>query len=235
MLAFFGNIMTSNNVGKGIAEFVGTFFLTLTIFLAAVSGTAAVTAGDDVNANYAPIAIGLTLMVMIYALGHISGAHFNPAVSIGLFVKGDCSKDELPYYLVAQLLAGVLAFFVGSELVLNGAGAAEIKSMTFNSTIAVLSAEALWTFALMFVIINVATEQSGNQFYGAAIGLTVMAGAFTVGGISLGSFNPAVTTMLTVSGKMAVADVWMHIVPQLAGAVGAVFVHKYMMMSETTD
>ena len=235
MLAFFGNIMTSNNVGKGIAEFVGTFFLTLTIFLAAGSGTAAVTAGDDVNANYAPIAIGLTLMVMIYALGHISGAHFNPAVSIGLFVKGDCSKDELPYYLVAQLLAGVLAFFVGSELVLNGAGAAEIKAMTFNSTIAVLSAEALWTFALMFVIINVATEQSGNQFYGAAIGLTVMAGAFTVGGISLGSFNPAVTTMLTVSGKMAVADVWMHIVPQLAGAVGAVFVHKYMMMSETTD
>ena len=227
--------MTSNNVGKGIAEFVGTFFLTLTIFLAAVSGTAAVTAGDDVNANYAPIAIGLTLMVMIYALGHISGAHFNPAVSIGLFVKGDCSKDELPYYLVAQLLAGVLAFFVGSELVLNGAGAAEIKSVTFDSTIAVLTAEALWTFALMFVIINVATEQSGNQFYGAAIGLTVMAGAFTVGGISLGSFNPAVTTMLTVSGKMAVADVWMHIVPQLAGAVGAVFVHKYMMMSETTD
>ena len=227
--------MTSNNVGKGIAEFVGTFFLTLTIFLAAVSGTAAVTSGDDVNANYAPLAIGLTLMVMIYALGHISGAHFNPAVSIGLFVKGDCSKDELPYYLVAQLLAGVLAFFVGSELVLNGANAAEIKAATFNSTIAVLSAEALWTFALMFVIINVATEQSGNQFYGAAIGLTVMAGAFTVGGISLGSFNPAVTTMLTVSGKMAVADVWMHIVPQLAGAVGAVFVHKYMMMSGTTD
>ena len=218
--------MTSNNVGKGIAEFVGTFFLTLTIFIAAVNGIADV---------FAPIAIGLTLMVMIYALGHVSGAHFNPAVSIGLFLKGDCSQDELPTYLGAQILAGVLAFFVGSELVLNGAGAAEITAETFDSTIAVLSAEALWTFALMFVIINVATEQAGNQFYGAAIGLTVMAGAFTVGGISLGSFNPAVTTMLTVSGKMAVADVWMHIVPQLAGAVGAVFVHKYMMMSGTTD
>ena len=211
--------MTSNNVGKGIAEFVGTFFLTLTIFIAAVNGIAGA---------FAPIAIGLTLMVMIYALGHVSGAHFNPAVSIGLFLKGDCSQDELPTYLGAQILAGVLAFFVGSELVLNGAGAAEITAETFDSTIAVLSAEALWTFALMFVIINVATEQAGNQFYGAAIGLTVMAGAFTVGSISLGSFNPAVTTMLTVSGKLAVADIWMHLVPQLLGAAGAVYTHKAM-------
>ena len=211
--------MTSNNVGKGIAEFVGTFFLTLTIFIAAVNGIAGA---------FAPIAIGLTLMVMIYALGHVSGAHFNPAVSIGLFLKGDCSQDELPTYRGAQILAGVLAFFVGSELVLNGAGAAEITAETFDSTIAVLSAEALWTFALMFVIINVATEQAGNQFYGAAIGLTVMAGAFTVGSISLGSFNPAVTTMLTVSGKLAVADIWMHLVPQLLGAAGAVYTHKAM-------
>ena len=187
MLIFNPRGMTSNNVGKGIAEFVGTFFLTLTIFIAAVNGIAGV---------FAPIAIGLTLMVMIYALGHVSGAHFNPAVSIGLFLKGDCSQDELPTYLGAQILAGVLAFFVGSELVLNGADAAEITAATFDSTIAVLSAEALWTFALMFVIINVATEQAGNQFYGAAIGLTVMAGAFTVGGISLGSFNPAVTLSL---------------------------------------
>ena len=219
MLIFNPLCMTSNNVGKGIAEFVGTFFLTLTIFIAAVNGIAGA---------FAPIAIGLTLMVMIYALGHVSGAHFNPAVSIGLFLKGDCSQDELPTYLGAQILAGVLAFFVGSELVLNGAGAAEITAETFDSTIAVLSAEALWTFALMFVIINVATEQAGNQFYGAAIGLTVMAGAFTVGSISLGSFNPAVTTMLTVSGKLAVADIWMHIVPQLLGAAGAVYTHKAM-------
>ena len=219
MLIFNPRGMTSNNVGKGIAEFVGTFFLTLTIFIAAVNGIAGA---------FAPIAIGLTLMVMIYALGHVSGAHFNPAVSIGLFLKGDCSQDELPTYLGAQILAGVLAFFVGSELVLNGAGAAEITAETFDSTIAVLSAEALWTFALMFVIINVATEQAGNQFYGAAIGLTVMAGAFTVGSISLGSFNPAVTTMLTVSGKLAVADIWMHIVPQLLGAAGAVYAHKAM-------
>lgn len=224
MPVIYGENMTSNNVGKGIAEFVGTFFLTLTIFVAAVSGFAG---------GFAPIAIGLTLMVMIYALGHVSGAHFNPAVTIGLFIKGDCDKDELPFYIVPQIIAGVLAFFVGSELVLNGVSSnligGEITEMQFESTVSVLAAEALWTFALMFVIINVATEQSGNQFYGAAIGLTVMAGAFTVGNISLGSFNPAVTTMLLVSGKMAIADCWMHFIPQIAGAIAAVYVHKIMI------
>ena len=224
MPVFYGKNMTSNNVGKGIAEFVGTFFLALTIFIAAVSGLAG---------NFAPIAIGLTLMVMIYAVGYVSGAHFNPAVTIGLFIKGDCSKEELPYYLVAQIIAGVLAFFVGSELVLNGVSSnltgGEISEMDFDSTLSVLAAELLWTFALMFVIINVATEQSGNQFYGAAIGFTVMAGAFTVGSISLGSFNPAVTTMLIASGKLAVADCWMHFIPQIAGAVAAVYAHKIMI------
>ena len=226
MPVFYGKNMTSNNVGKGIAEFVGTFFLALTIFIAAVSGLAG---------NFAPIAIGLTLMVMIYAVGYVSGAHFNPAVTIGLFIKGDCSKEELPYYLVAQIIAGVLAFFVGSELVLNGVSSnltgGEITEMDFDSTLSVLAAELLWTFALMFVIINVATEQSGNQFYGAAIGFTVMAGAFTVGSISLGSFNPAVTTMLIASGKLAVADCWMHFIPQIAGAVAAVYAHKIMITS----
>ena len=220
MPVIYGNNMTSNNVGKGIAEFVGTFFLTLTIFVAAVSGFAG---------GFAPIAIGLTLMVMIYALGHVSGAHFNPAVTIGLFIKGDCDKDELPFYIVPQIIAGVLAFFIGSELVLQGLGVPGITEREFDSMNAVIFAEALWTFALVFVIINVATEQSGNQFYGAAIGLTVMAGAFTVGSISEGSFNPAVTTMLLVSGKMAIADCWAHFIPQIVGAVAAVYVHKMMI------
>ena len=227
MPVFHGRDMTSNNVGKGIAEFVGTFFLALTIFIAAVSGMAG---------NFAPIAIGITLMVMIYAVGHVSGAHFNPAVTLGLFVKGDCSKDELPYYLAAQIIAGILAFFVGSELVFNGLSpeliGGEITEIEFESTVSVLAAELLWTFALMFVIINVATEQSGNQFYGAAIGFTVMAGAFTVGSISLGSFNPAVTTMLVTSGKLAIADCWMHFVPQIAGAVAAVYAHKMMIPTD---
>ena len=209
--------MTSENVSKGVAEFIGTFFLTLTIFIAALGRQA----GPE--GVLAPAAIGLTLMVMIYALGHVSGAHFNPAVSIGLFVKGDCSKDELPVYLGAQILAGVMAWLIGSKVILSDL---TIDEVDFGATKAVLAAEALFTFALVYVIINVATEQSGNQFYGAAIGLTVMAGALTVGSISMGSFNPAVTTMLTASGAMAVSDVWLHLVPQVAGAIAAVYVHK---------
>lgn len=207
--------MTSENVSKGVAEFIGTFFLVLTIFIADVGGQAGA---------HAPLAIGLVLMVMIYALGHVSGAHFNPAVSIGLFIKGDCKKDELPIYLGAQFIAGIVAWIIGSQVILGDANVREFEFHAGSS--AVVAAEALFTFALVYVIINVATEQSGNQFYGAAIGLTVMAGAFTVGGISLGSFNPAVTTMLAASGKMAIIDIWMHIVPQLAGAIGAVYVHK---------
>ena len=210
--------MSSTTTAKGLAEFIGTLFLTLTIFTAAVAGTAGA---------FAPVAIGMMLMVMVYAVGHISGAHFNPAVTIALFIKGDCSKDDAPVYIGAQVLAGIVGGLLGLHVL---TGAPEISAQDFgDTTVAVMVAELLFTFALMYVILNVATEQDGNPFYGAAIGLTVMAGAFTVGTISLGSFNPAVTGMLMVTGKMAIADCWMHFVPQIIGAVAAVYAHKMTM------
>ena len=212
---------TSN--AKMASEFIGTFFLTMTIFIAAVLGS---------GGTLAPFAIGATLMVMIYALGHISGAHFNPAVSIGLFLRGACSKDDLPQYLFAQLAAGVIAGLIGVNLF---AGDTTIASFEFAEiTNSVLVAEFLFTFALMFVILHVATEQDGNPFYGAAIAFTVLAGAITVGGISGGSFNPAVTSMLMVTGKLSVADCWLHLVPQLIGAVAAVYAFKFTMDSESS-
>ena len=87
----------------------------------------------------------------------------------------------------------------------------------------------------MFVILHVATEQDGNPFYGAAIAFTVLAGAITVGGISGGSFNPAVTSMLMVTGKLAVADCWMHLLPQLVGAIAAVYAYRFTMTSEDVE
>ena len=102
--------MTSNSMRKAIAEFIGTFFLTLTIFIAAVGGTAG---------QFAPIAIGLTLMVMVYAIGHISGAHFNPAVTFGLWLKGDAKTEDLQFYLPAQIIAGGVAWLVGSKIILD--------------------------------------------------------------------------------------------------------------------
>tara|TARA_B100000945_G_C20418974_1_gene616702 strand:- start:2206 stop:2889 length:684 start_codon:yes stop_codon:yes gene_type:complete len=220
MPVFYGKNMTSNSMRKAIAEFIGTFFLTLTIFLTALGGTAA-----EGFTDFAPVAIGLTLMVMVYAIGHISGAHFNPAVTIGLWLKGDAKTEDLQYYIPAQIIAGVAAWLIGSEIILDSLTITEFDPESAGIA-AIVAAEALFTFALMYVIINVATEQGGNPFYGAAIGLTVMAGAFTVGSISMGSFNPAVTTMLLVSGKMAIADCWMHFIPQLAGAAAAVYAHK---------
>ena len=213
--------MTSNSMRKAIAEFIGTFFLTLTIFIAAVGGTAG---------QFAPIAIGLTLMVMVYAIGHISGAHFNPAVTFGLWLKGDAKTEDLQFYLPAQIIAGGVAWLVGSKIILDSLTVTEFDPEVAG-TAAIMAAELLFTFALMYVIINVATEQAGNPFYGASIGLTVMAGAFTVGSISLGSFNPAVTTMLIASGKLALADCWMHIVPQLVGAAAAVFAYKMTIIT----
>ena len=210
--------MTYSLKSKGLAEFIGTFFLVITIFSTAVAERAA---------DFAPVAIGVMLMVMIYALGYISGAHFNPAVSIGLFVKGDCSKDELPVYLAAQIFAGILGGLIGCHLLASNG---EIIQKDFTagggSLLSVIAAEAMFTFALIYVILNVATEQDGNQFYGLAIGFTVMAGAFAVGSISLGSFNPAVTTMLLISGKLAIADCWLHFLPQIVAAVVAVYTHK---------
>ena len=198
---------------KLIAEFVGTFFLALTICTAAVHGSA----GD-----YAPFAIAATLMVMIYGVGHISGAHFNPAVTVAVWLRGACEKDDVAPYIAVQIIAGALAA-LASELFAK----TSVTALEMDSTQA-LGAEFLYTFALVFVILNVATSEAteGNGYYGAAIALVVLAGALTVGEISGGSFNPAVTGALFVSGRVDVADLWIHLVPQFIAGILAVQAFK---------
>ena len=198
---------------KLIAEFVGTFFLALTICTAAVHGSA----GD-----YAPFAIAATLMVMIYGVGHISGAHFNPAVTVAVWLRGACEKDAVAPYIAVQIIAGALAA-LASELFAK----TSVTALEMDSTQA-LGAEFLYTFALVFVILNVATSEAteGNGYYGAAIALVVLAGALTVGEISGGSFNPAVTGALFVSGRVDVADLWIHLVPQFIAGILAVQAFK---------
>ena len=194
---------------KLAAEFIGTFFLALTICTAAVHGSAG---------EYAPFAIAATLMVMIYAVGYISGAHFNPAVTVAVWIRGACDKNDVAPYIGTQLLAGALAAFVSQELLFSETSVASIQMDTTNA----ISAEFLYTFALVYVILNVATAEGteGNSYYGAAIAFVVLAGALTVGEISGGSFNPAVTGALYVSGVLELSDLWIHLVPQfLAGLV----------------
>ena len=196
---------------KLIAEFIGTFFLALTICTAAVHGSA----GD-----YAPFAIAATLMVMIYAVGHISGAHFNPAVTVAVWLRGACEKSDVVPYISVQALAGVLAAIVSQEILLAEPSVTAIDMDATNA----LAAEFLYTFALVYVILNVATSDAtqGNGYYGAAISFVVLAGALTVGGISLGSFNPAVSGALLVSGAIELSDLWIHLVPQFLAGVLAV-------------
>ena len=207
--------MTHSMQQKLTTEFIGTFFLSLTICTAAVYGSA----GD-----YAPFGIAATLMVMIYAGGHISGAHYNPAVTVSIYLRGACDKDEVLPYIASQVVAAVSAAIVVENLIMP----ASESPVSFELGTDALVAELLFTFALAYVILNVATTEStsGNGYYGAAIALVVLAGAITVGSISLASFNPAVTSALIVSGKLTIADSWMHFVPQFVGAVLATYVYK---------
>ena len=203
---------------KLIAEFVGTFFLALTICTAAVHGSA----GEE--GEYAPFAIAATLMVMIYGVGYISGAHFNPAVTVAIWLRGACEKDDVAPYIAVQIIAGALAALASENLLF---AETSVTALEMDTTQA-LGAEFLYTFALVFVILNVATSEAteGNGYYGAAIALVVLAGALTVGGISGGSFNPAVTGALFVSGVVEVADLWIHLVPQFIAGILAVQAYK---------
>ena len=205
-----------NNLRSWLAEFIGTFFLVLTIGCTVIPGAAGV---------IAPLAIGGALMVMVYAGGHISGAHFNPAVTLAIFVRGRCEAKQLIPYWAAQLLASVAAAVIAVFLVGKSGTPMEIK----NVPVAFV-AEFLFTFALVFVILNSATSKdtAGNSFYGLAIGMTVMVGAFSVGAISGGAFNPAVALGLAAMNLVNFADIWIHIVAELAAAIGAALVFKFL-------
>jgi aquaporin Z len=200
---------------KYVYEFIGTFFLVLTIGMVVLEPAAPL--------GFAPIAIGSVLAVMIFAGGHISGAHYNPAVSLAVFVRGKISMPDMLIYWGVQLVAGAVAGF----LVLFLKGSPPVTAVPFNA-VPILVAEFLFTFALCFVVLNVATAKGteGNSFYGLAIGFTVLAGAYAVGTISGGAFNPAVVLGGTVMGFFGLTTFWAYLIPQLAGAAVAALVFK---------
>jgi aquaporin Z len=165
---------------KSLTEFIGAFFLVLTIGL---------TVANDVP--LAPLAIGLSLMVMVYMGGHVSGAHYNPAVSLAVWLRNGISAGEFVSYVIAQLLGAMAA--TGMVQLLLAKTVAPAPGANVSTTTALL-AEILFTFALGLVVLNSAASAGtkSNSFYGLAIGMTVTTGAFAVGGISGGAFNPAV-------------------------------------------
>ncbi len=197
-------------MNKYVTELIGTFFLVLTVGCTVISGAQGVVA---------PLAIGSALMIMIFAGGHISGGHYNPAVTLGVWLRGRCdAKDVLPYF-VSQLLGAGLAALATRYLV--GAPKAEPGALAVGPA---LMAEFLFTFALVFVVLNVATAKgtAGNTFYGLAIGFTVTVGACAVGGVSGAAFNPAVALGVSTMGLAKWSNLWIYLVAEsLAGAVAA--------------
>ncbi len=204
---------------KYITEFIGTFFLVLAVGMASTMGA------------MAPIAIGATLMVMIFAGGHISGGHYNPAVTLAVLIRGRITLGDALSYIGSQLAGALLASFVSGWLL----GNPENTAMNLDeTTMQALVAELLGTFALAYVVLNVATAKAnaGNSFYGLAIGFTVTAMAYTLGGFSGGAFNPAVAVGQSLSNAFAWSNIWIYIVGCFGGGALAALVFK---MNNTDD
>lgn len=206
---------------KLITEFIGTFFLVLAVTLCVL--------GDA--GNLAPIGIGLTLMVMVFAGGHISGAHYNPAVTLAVFLRGKCAAADVPGYIFAQLLGAALASLIASSFLLNKMGSG--LDLSANATQAIV-AELIGTFALCWVVLNVATSKDteGNSFYGLAIGMTMTSCVFAMGGISGGAFNPAIALGLGISNISGFNNLWIYGVGEIIGAVLAAYVFLFVNGNE---
>jgi aquaporin Z len=200
---------------KYITEFIGTFFLVLTIGMVVVGG----------KGDFAPMAIGSALMVMIFAGGHISGAHYNPAVTLAVLLRGKISLTEAIGYMIVQISGAVIASVVVMYL-LNDKIPEMAVEMT-NSTKGLL-AEFLGTFALAYVVLNVATSKatSGNSFYGLAIGFTVLTMAFAFGAVSGGAFNPAVAIGISMLKLTSWNSIWIYLVGCFGGASLAALIFR---------
>jgi aquaporin Z len=211
---------------KLLTELIGTFFLVFTIGMTASSQT-----------PLAAIAIGSSLMIMVYMGGHISGAHYNPAVTLAVFLRGKLTSKEVVPYWVAQLAGAILAT-VAVRLI-TGSSFAPAPAPS-ASVLPALLTEILYTFALALVVLNVATAPAtaGNSYYGLAIGFTITVGAIAGGPVSGGAFNPAVgigpTLVHGLMGGGSFEALWLYIVGPLLGGALAAYVFKAQGAAGTT-
>jgi len=205
---------------KLIVEFIGTFFLVLTVCLT-----------SQLPEGIAPlgaVAVGSVLMVMVYAGGHISGGHFNPAVTLGVWIRGKCdNKDVVPYW-ITQLVAALAAVAVVCLVLGNNAfNLTTSGSIKWGPTIV---QDFIGTFALVWVVLNTATVKSkeGNSFYGLAIGFTVLVCAMVMSG----AYNPAVAFGLFLKGGVNLLAFVVMAISALVGGAVAAFTFKYVNGNE---
>jgi aquaporin Z len=198
---------------KYTVEAIGTFFLVFTVGAAVGS-----------SSTLAPLGIGAVLMVMIYAGAHISGGHYNPAVTLAVLVRRRIGLRDAVGYWTVQFGAGLLGAVAVREII-DPARVAATAALTLSghALLAAFAVELVFTFALCYVVLNVATSRhhADNSYYGLAIGFTVAAGAIAVGSISGGAFNPSIALGAAVMGVFAWPTLWVYMVAQVIGGLAA--------------
>ncbi len=201
---------------KYLTEFIGTFFLVLTVGMCVISPGAGA---------MAPLAIGSALMIMVYAGGHVSGGHYNPAVTLAVWLRGKCPSADVPSYMLSQVIGGVVAALL--TLYLKGDPTVTPREIEIAPALIV---EFVGTFALAYVVLNTATAQatSGNSNYGLAIGFTVTTMAYALGDISGGAFNPAVAIGITLMHIAKVSNLWIYLVANFAAGALAAITFKWV-------
>jgi aquaporin Z len=199
---------------KYLYELIGTFFLMLTIGMTVLNPN-----GIEL---WAPLAIGSALAVMVFAGGHISGGHYNPAVSLAAFIRKKINMEDLGFYWLVQVAGSILAAL--TVLYLKGSAAA--ATPLEPDYLKALLAEFLFSFALCYVVLNVATTKAtaGNSYFGWAIGFTVLVGAYSVGAISGAAFNPAVAVGISILKLSHWSNLWIYIVSNFLGAIAAALI-----------
>ena len=208
---------------KLVTELVGTFLFLSVIALSGPSG------------SLAPLAIGSALMAMVYMGGHLSGAHYNPAVSFGAFLRRKITAVHMLSYWAAQLAGATLAFVVAYLISGHSPGIHPGPKVDIFQALAV---EILFTAALVLVVLNVAMTKAtqGNQYYGLAIGFTIAAATFVGGPISGGAYNPAVGFGATLGSALFAgggwSDFWLYVAGPLIGAAIGAAIHGLQADSE---
>jgi aquaporin Z len=211
----------SDNTGafrKYVVEFLGTFFLVMTICMTLCGS----------QGPFASLAAGVMLLVVLYSGFHISGGHFNPAVSLAAYLRGKLNSGDLLPYIVSQFLGGTLAAMLAGFL-LSAMGVVEVPTKDLE-IVPSLIAELLGTLLYVYVFLNLtaARKTTGNAFYGITLGFTFMASVYTFGGISVGAFNPAIALGITMANLTSWSSIWIFILANFAGGVLAAFLSQYV-------
>jgi len=211
--------MVSSEVNNGVMEFIGTAILVFTIQVSV-----------GLSAEMAAVAIGGILITIVYAGGPISGGHFNPSVSLAVKLRGG-GDVSLPLYWTSQIVGAIAGALLGGFVV----GTSSVVSIGDNYTMTqALLAEVIFTFILNLIVLCVATTKAkDNDYFGAAIGIVVMAGAITVGPISGGAFNPAVALGLAIADSLSVSLYVLGVV--LSNLIGAVLAAGCFKLIYTDD